>query len=235
MYMLSELGYISINEYDVIIKINDNVFSKDLDIEFDYFNEDKISIKKIKGYLELNKKLIDNLSRYTPIKNLRLSKSLDIDIEPFIKSLEIKYLMLEFYVNKTWHVWDELSDGTKRLFHIVSEINGTNRSLILLEEPENGVHPDQLYLLMDFIKEQSKEKQIILTTHSPDVLNILEKDELDRIIVTRFDEEKKTQMHHLSEKQKEKAMLYMEETSNLSDFWVHSTLEEYEAEFEIAE
>jgi hypothetical protein len=62
------------------------------------------------------------------------------------------------------------------------------------------------------------------------VLNILEKDELDRIIVTRFEEDNKTQMHHLSEKQKAKAIWYMEEKGMLSDCWVHTkSFEKYEA------
>jgi predicted ATPase len=81
---------------------------------------------------------------------------------------------------------------------------------------------------MDFIKEQSKEKQIIMTTHSPEVLNILEKDELDRIIVTRFDGENGTQMHHLSKKQKKKGQAYMNKIGHLSAFWLHSNLEKYD-------
>lgn len=230
-YMLSDLGQISIDEYNYTVNILASVFENWLEFEF-RLNEDIIH-KDIEKLLLLNKSLILNLNRYSPIQNLRLSKSLNIEITEH--KIELNYIMLEFFVNNEWLSWQQLSDGTKRLFHIISEINGTDRNLIFLEEPENGVHPDQLYLLMDFIKEQSKEKQIILTTHSPEVLNILEKDELDRIIVTRFEEDKKTQMHHLSEKQKAKAMLYMEETSNLSDFWVHSTLEEYEAELETAE
>ena len=85
---------------------------------------------------------------------------------------------------------------------------------------------------MDFLKEQSKEKQIILTTHSPEVLNILNKDELDRIIVTRYDSEKGTQMHKLSPQQIKKGQMYMKKVGHLSDYWVHSNLEEYEVEEE---
>jgi AAA15 family ATPase/GTPase len=168
------------------------------------------------------------LNRFSPIKNLRLSDSRSFYYgKDFLK---INYLLIEFYVNNSWHTWSELSDGTKRIFHIISEIN-YNNGIILLEEPENGVHPDQLFLLMDFIKEQSKQKQIIITTHSPEVLNILEKDELDRIIVTRYEEGKGTQMHHLNEKRIKKARAYMSsEGLALKDFWVHSNLEEFDEE-----
>jgi predicted ATPase len=98
--------------------------------------------------------------------------------------------------------------------------------LVMLEEPEVGVHPDQLYKLMDFLKEQSKKKQIMITTHSPDALNILTTNELHKIIVTHFDNEKGTLMHHLSPQKIKKARTYMStEGLALKDFWVHSNLE----------
>jgi predicted ATPase len=179
----------------------------------------------------LKKSLIENLKQYSPIQNLRLSPSLSKEITT--NKIEIKYIILEFYVNNQWLDWSQLSDGTRRIFNIISTINGSDRHLTFLEEPENGVHPDQLYLLMDFIKEQSKEKQIIITTHSPEVLNILGKEELDNIIVTRFDDEKGTQMHHLSAEKIKKGIAYMsEEGLALKDFWVNSNLEEFDEDEE---
>jgi predicted ATP-dependent endonuclease of OLD family len=152
-------------------------------------------------------------------------------IEESRNALVLENLLLQFFVAGKWLYWSQLSDGTKRMFYLISVLSYSG-GYILLEEPELGIHPDQLYKLMDFLKEQSENKQIILTTHSPDVLNILEKDELDRIVVTRYDPEKGTQMHHLSAKQIQKGHIYMEESGDLSDFWVHSNLEEYEASAE---
>ena len=76
---------------------------------------------------------------------------------------------------------------------------------------------------MQFLKEQAKEKQIIITTHSPQVLNILSENELDHIITTRYDAEKGTTMHHLTEEQKQVAHNYIEEGLSLGDAWVYST------------
>ena len=72
-------------------------------------------------------------------------------------------------------------------------------------------------------KEQAKEKQIIITTHSPQVLNILSENELDHIITTRYDAEKGTTMHHLTDDQKQVARNYIEEGFSLGDAWVYST------------
>ena len=177
---------------------------------------------------------IENLFNYlpssSPISEVRLDKKIvsskrNGDEERLSNIINA----LEFKVNDNWWTWDNLSDGTKRLFYIICEVCSFD-GLIFLEEPELGIHPDQLSDLMDFLKEQAKEKQIIITTHSPEVMNILNKDELDRIIVTRFDKEKGTQMHKLSPHKIKKGQIYMKKVGHLSDFWVHSNLEEIDEE-----
>jgi predicted ATP-dependent endonuclease of OLD family len=77
---------------------------------------------------------------------------------------------------------------------------------------------------MTFLKEQSKEKQIILTTHSPQVLDILNKDELDRIIIADFDPEKGSTFRHLDDKEIANAQNFMSDMY-LSDYWRFSDLE----------
>lgn len=208
--------------------------------------KDESNIEAIESYI----KNIDNflinistsLSNYTDIKYIRISPNFNIYFTNENKKVEIKNLYLEFNVNNEWIPYDNLSDGTKRLFYIISEITSYDLSeildtklkeklplrnikkIFLLEEPELGIHPHQLHKLMLFIKEQSKEKQIILTTHSPQVLNILDADELDRIIICNYDQQKGTQLRHLTEKEMQKARLYMQEDF-LSDYWIHSDLE----------
>ncbi len=229
-FMFTELGEIKVDIerslWEVLPRIfEDKIYELD---DFPFEDKDKTALLPtiIQEYLFINKKTIRNLSLYSPIKSVRLSESLKISkIEDGVK---LEYMMLEFYVNATWLKWNQLSDGTKRIFEIIYKITSDDRpELIVLEEPENGVHPDQLQLLLDFLIEQSKEKQIILTTHAPEVLNVLNKDELDRIIVTRYDEVKGTKMHHLSEKTKKKGQAYMEKIGHLSAFWLYSSLEKY--------
>lgn len=47
-------------------------------------------------------------------------------------------------------------------------------ALILVEEPENGLHPARIADVMNVLKEVSKTTQIVLATHSPLVVNELE-------------------------------------------------------------
>ncbi len=174
------------------------------------------------------------LSEYTPVKDVQILQKSAVLSQNANESISIENVFIQFKVNEQFLFWNQLSDGTKRLFYIICTVffstHSSNNYAIGVEEPELGIHPDQLYLLMDFLKEQSKEKQIIITTHSPEVMNILGKDELDRIIVTRYDAEKGTQMHKLSPHHIRKGQIYMKEVGHLSDFWVHSNLEEYEVE-----
>ncbi len=165
---------------------------------------------------------IRSLRNFTSIKNARISSNYNLEITDDILSIE--NLKFEFLVNDQWFTWNNLSDGTKRLFYIITEVTFAN-NVILLEEPELGIHPHQLIRLMDFIKEQSEAKQIIITTHSPEVLNTLKMDELDRIIIARYDKEKGTQMSHLSEDDIKHARSYMKDELFLSDYWVMSGFE----------
>lgn len=58
--------------------------------------------------------------------------------------------------------------------------------LILIEEPENGLHPARIGDVMGVLREISKTSQIILATHHPLVINELQADEVT--IITRTPE-----------------------------------------------
>lgn len=51
-------------------------------------------------------------------------------------------------------------------------------TLLLVEEPENGLHPARIAEVMGVLREISKTSQVILATHSPLVLNELQGDEV---------------------------------------------------------
>lgn len=65
-----------------------------------------------------------------------------------------------------------ISDGTANILALISAIYFSKRSVILIEEPERNIHPGLLMQLVDMMKEvSSQNKQIIITTHSPEILN----------------------------------------------------------------
>jgi predicted ATP-dependent endonuclease of OLD family len=172
-----------------------------------------------------NENLLTNLQKYSPIEDLRISPNINVYEQGFGNTeISVQNIYIEFLLNNRWHSWEMLSDGTKRLFYLITEVTLSN-GIVLLEEPELGVHPHQLHQIMQFLKEQAETKQIILTTHSPQVLDVLNVDELDRIIVADITKEKGSQFRHLDEKTVAKAKHYLENDGFISDFWRYSTLE----------
>lgn len=184
----------------------------------------KIDADYILNIIKIDEHVISNLTQFTPIKNLRVNENINVFNDD--KNLIIENIRLEFFVNDRWLPWSQLSDGTKRLFFIVSEISLNSDGTILIEEPELGVHPHQFDLLMQFLEEQSATKQIIMSTHSPKALDILDATSLDKIFIAKYEQGKGTIITNLNHKQKEKANNYMNEVGFLSDYWLLSDLEE---------
>ncbi len=72
----------------------------------------------------------------------------------------------------------ELSDGTLRTLGIFLPVLHPKYSLVVIEEPENCLHPWVIRKFVDVAREQSRRTQIILTTHSPVLVSSLEPNEL---------------------------------------------------------
>ena len=60
------------------------------------------------------------------------------------------------------------------------------QSILLIEEPENGLHPSRIAEVMRVLRDVSQRTQIIMATHSPLVINELQPNEVT--IVTRTPE-----------------------------------------------
>lgn len=67
---------------------------------------------------------------------------------------------------------DQLSDGEKQLYGRVVSLMLLNPhdSVILIDEPEIGLHPKWQYSIMDMYKNIGTNNQFIIATHSPHIL-----------------------------------------------------------------
>lgn len=67
-----------------------------------------------------------------------------------------------------------LSDGTLRYLCLLAILCHPNPPpLVCIEEPELGLHPDVLPTLADLLKEASQRTQLIVTTHSDELVDAL--------------------------------------------------------------
>jgi predicted ATPase len=64
-----------------------------------------------------------------------------------------------------------LSDGTVRALQILRALIEPEFKLVLIDEPESAVHPGLLAKLLHEITAYSKDRQIVLSTHSPQVVS----------------------------------------------------------------
>jgi predicted ATPase len=79
-----------------------------------------------------------------------------------------------------------LSDGTLRFMSLLGILlNADSASLLCIEEPELGLHPDAMSLMADLLVEASEKTQLIVTTHS-DVLVSALTDHADCILVCDY-------------------------------------------------
>ena len=73
-----------------------------------------------------------------------------------------------------WFDLSHESDGTLRLLAMLTALfQDPAPSLIGLEEPELFIHPGAMAVLADTMKEASLRGQVLVATHSPDLINLL--------------------------------------------------------------
>ncbi len=74
------------------------------------------------------------------------------------------------------HPWSfsalSMSDGTLRALGLLLAVWQPGRpSVVAIEEPEATVHPAVTELVVEVLLDAAKERQVLITTHSPDVLD----------------------------------------------------------------
>lgn len=91
-----------------------------------------------------------------------------------------------------------MSDGTLRLLGCLAVLFSPSIPfLICFEEPENYVHPRLLEMIVDLLKNASQKSQVLVTTHSPYLVDLLQPEDLfivdkqeGKTLVTKADDKK---------------------------------------------
>jgi len=154
---------------------------------------------------------------------------------PPVKVGSESMLALRFFDREDNGYWaDEVSEGTLYFLALLCIINQPNPpKLLLLEEPEKGIHPRRIREVMDFIFRLAEEKdvQIILTTHNEHVLDDFAT-RPESVFVFDKDEEGATYVRNLqtdiieptNKRNKELGLDEIDLTTNLSENWLYGLL-----------
>jgi predicted ATPase len=139
-------------------------------------------------------------------------------VVPGLESIETDFtfdrrLTLRFKEEGLVRPWSsaQVSDGTLQALSLLCALHDPRSDVVVIEEPENSLHP---WIIREFVgsARRATSKSIILTTHSPTVLDELEPQEI--VVVSRVDGA--TQMRRLDEL--EPAMNSLLQSSQLSLF-----------------
>jgi predicted ATPase len=76
-------------------------------------------------------------------------------------------------------VSSQISDGTLRILGILLALYQTpHPSLMVIEEPEQTINPAQLALLVDAFRESSERTQLLITSHSPQLVDFFDPEDI---------------------------------------------------------
>lgn len=138
-----------------------------------------------KDYSDKYELLINSFKQLFPdvkdieVEEIKLNQSTKINISedaPFVftDSIYTMSIIDEKLVQPIG--FESLSDGTKRVFlmltfAIIADIKGL--SMIAIEEPENSIHPGLLQNYIDVLSQLINDCKIIITSHSPYIIQYL--------------------------------------------------------------
>lgn len=120
----------------------------------------------------------DNLRRRSPDAWLRVEEAMRA-IVPGLNAITIvptedRRLAVQFKEKGVGRPWNtaEVSDGTIQTFALLVALFDPRASMLIIEEPENAVHPWILRHILDLTNDA--ERQILFTTHSPILLDYVD-------------------------------------------------------------
>ncbi len=108
----------------------------------------------------------------------------------------------------------ELSYGARRVLRMLVSMLYDNSAVLLVEQPEDAIHPGLLHKLIPLIRDYADGRQFIFASHSPEVFNRLQPDEIRLVAI----KDGQTYVRALSKSELESAKRFMGEDGTLSDF-----------------
>ncbi|MFD2571432.1 AAA family ATPase [Spirosoma soli] len=130
---------------------------------------------------------------------------------------------------------EELSEGTLYFLALLCIINQPNPpKLLLLEEPEKGIHPRRIWEIMKFIFQLAEEKdvQVIMTTHNEHVVNAFSSMPESVFVFDKDEDTGATYVRNLqkdiieptNKKNEELGLDKVDLTSNLGEYWMYGLI-----------
>ena len=134
------------------------------------------------------------------------------DLLPFVENLNVEkfanksllFKLKESYFKNQYLPATLISDGTINITALIIALYFEGKPLAIIEEPERNIHPYLMSKVVDMMKDSSKQKQIIVTTHNPEIVRFAA---LDSLLLVSRDEEGFSKISRPSEKEEVRSFL----------------------------
>ena len=128
-------------------------------------------------------------------------------------------------VGQSTVAFNQLSDGTFKSLALIFYLMNDDWSMLLLEEPEVCVHHGLLTSLVELIKARSKKRQIVVSTHSEFVLDLVASNDVFPVSSTNTGTHVKRLDKSLNKKALTALVQYLQTSGNLGEYWKHGGLD----------
>lgn len=127
-------------------------------------------------------------------------------------------------MRQSWVAFNQLSDGTFKTLALAFHLLANDWSMLLLEEPEVCVHHGLLVSIVELVKVQAERRQIVVSTHSELVLDLLKAEQVFPVSISVGGTKVKRLDLSLAPRDMQALREYLENSGNLGEYWKHGGL-----------
>jgi len=201
---------ISIYNVDPKLSKTSSRFSGKTELEFDG-NNLVVVLKNIMEDKELKYKFSLLIKKMLPFIE-------DVAIERFYDRTLIASIK-ERYTKKRYIPASFMSDGTINIIAFIIILYFENKNIVIIEEPERNIHPSLISKVVSMLKEVSTDKQIIVTTHHPEIVRY---SDVNNLCLVKRDNNGYTIIKHVSDLKD--LSVFLEEDIGVDDLFIDNIL-----------
>ena len=150
------------------------------------------------------------------------------DVLPFVEGLDVQKFADRFLQVHLKEIYSKnklmpaflLSDGTLNITALIIALYFSKKPLLIIEEPERNILPHLISKIVEIMREVSAKKQIIVTTHNPEIIKHAR---LEDLLFIARDQEGFSQVSRPAEK--EKVKIFLENEIGIDELYIQDLLE----------
>ena len=147
---------------------------------------------------------------------------------PFVKDLQVEkqadrsllFGLKEKYDSQHYLPASLLSDGTVSVVALILALFFEDHSLVVIEEPERNLHPSLMPRLVELLKDASRNRQVIVTTHNPELIKYVG---IENLLLISRDEQGFSQITRPADN--EHLKVFLENEIGVEELFVQNLLE----------